>query len=259
MLTSKFFGILSFACFGAVALTATPSDAVVINFDDWQKFGDVITPAAGSTSMSNDRLVDDDVLNDDQNPPENGTFSYTKNIPALRAFPRNPDGILQPRLGLDRDTLDILGQAREGSAVKTTYDAKAGDKLTFNWQFLTNETEAKYNDFGFFSVSTKNSSDNTTNTIVYQLANITNASNPSTFFLQETGINSYLYTFSTDGTYDLAFGVVDIDDPKVTSGLQITNANLQSAPEPISIVSSIVALGCGASLRRRFGKKGVKF
>jgi hypothetical protein len=247
MLTSKFFGILSFACFGAVALTATPSYAVVINFGDWQKFGDVVTPAPGSTSMSNDGSIGLNDSRSDDSPNPSGTYNYTKTTLAVDGFSRIPDGTLQKDLGFVNSALDIVGQAYEGSAIKTTYNAKAGDNLTFNWQFLTNETNPNYNDFGFFSV----------NTTVYQLANITNATNSSSFFQRETGIGSYTYTFDTDGNYNLAFGVVDINDPSITSGLQITNANIQATPEPISIISSIVALGCGASLRRRFRKTGI--
>lgn len=245
MLTSKFFSLLGFACFGTVALTAVPSYAVVINFDDWQKIGDVVTSGLGSTSMSNDSSIGLNNSRSDDKPNPSGTYNYTKITSAVDAFTRTQAGALQKDLGFLDSALDIVGEAYEGSAIKTTYNAKTGDKLTFDWQFLTNETDANFNDFGFFSV----------NTTVYQLANITNATNTSNFFGKETGIGSYTYTFDTDGDYNLAFGVVDINDPAVTSGLQINNANLQAAPEPISIVSSIVALGCGASLRRRFGKK----
>jgi plastocyanin len=248
MLTSKFFGILSFACFGAVALTATPSYAVVINFDDWQKFGDVITSTAGSTSMSNDGSLGFNNSRSDDKFSPSGTYNYSKTTLAEDALDRSPNGTLQSNLGFVNSALDVVDQAYEGSAIKSTYNVKAGDQLTFNWKFLTNETDTAYKDYGFFSVDTT----------VYQLANISNATTPSSFFKNETG-GFYSYTFDTDGNYNLAFGVVDINDFSVTSGLQITNANLQAAPEPISIVSSIVALGCGASLRRRFGKKGVKF
>jgi hypothetical protein len=248
MLISKFFEILSFACFGTVVLTATPSYAVVINFDDWQKIGDVVTPALGSTSMSNDGSLGFNNSRSDDKPSPSGTYNYSKTTLAQDALDRNPNGSLQSNLGFINSALDVVDQAYEGSAIKTTYNAKAGEQLTFNWKFLTNETDKTFNDYGFFSV----------NTTVYQLANITNAATPSSLFKNETATGSYSYTFDTDGNYNLAFGVVDMNDFSVTSALQITNANLQPAPEPISIVSSIVALGCGASLRRRFGKKGVK-
>lgn len=202
--------------------------------------------------MSNDGSIGLDNSRSDDKPNPSGTYNYTKTTPAVDTLDRNPDGTLQNNLGFLNSALDAVGDASEGSVIKTSYNAKAGDQLTFNWQFLTNETDAYYKGFGFFSA----------NTTIYQLANITNATNPSSFFKYETGIGSYTYTFNADGNYNLAFGVVDINDTSITSGLQITNANLQpanvnlqSVPEPISIVSSMIALGCGASLRQRFGKK----
>jgi hypothetical protein len=242
MLTSKFFGILSFACFGTIVLTAVPSYAAVIDFSSWESFGDVVTPIPGATSMSNDGLLNDDA------PSDNGTYSYTNKIYAVDAQNRNPTGTLQTNLGFSNSALDAVGDAYEGSGIKYTYNATAKDQLTFNWQFLTNETDVRNKDFGFFSVDTT----------VYQLANMTNATNASTQFNKETGIGSYTYTFEASGDYNLAFGVVDMNNYNATSALQITNANFQAVPEPISIVSSIMALGCGASLRRRFGKKAIK-
>ncbi len=208
-------------------MTATPSQAASIDFSTWQIFGDVTTPGLGQTNLSNDGLVGDDF------PVTSGTFSFS-GIPAGDAF-----GSLQSFLGVSSDTLDINGFAWEGSAIKSTYIAQAGEKLNFNWNFLTNEST--YNDFAFLVV------DNT----VTKLADFTNATNGSSFFNQETGVNSFSYTFNSSGNYTIALGVVDLDDPGVTSAFKVSNANIQAVPESGTILGLLVSLGFSTPMARR--------
>jgi hypothetical protein len=231
MATSRFVGILSFAC--GLIMTANPAYAVQVDFNSWQKFGDVTTSAVGSARLSNDAIQNDDF------PSPTGTYSYTT-TPAVEA-----NGTLQGNLGLSNNALDIGGTAYEGSGIKNTINATAGDRLTFNWKFLTNEVDSTFNDFAFLSVD---------NTII-QLANVSNATITSSTFDKETAVTSYTYTFPNTAAYNVAFGVVDVGDYTTSSGLEISNANIEPVPEPITIMGSLVALGFGGCLRRRFGKK----
>ena len=120
--------------------------------------------------------------------------------------------------------------AAGGSAIKQTFTAEAGNVLTFNFNFLTNETAPPaLNDIPFVTL----------NGSVTELTNAFSTSSPSftplTNFEAETGFQSFSLTVPTTGTFTLGFGVTDIDDPIVDSGLLVENITLQPIPEPSSI------------------------
>ena len=212
------------ASFGVSAI-ATPAHAVVVNFSSWQTFGDVTTPSKGQANLSSDAIQNDDF------PAPSGTFNFS-GTPAGQAGPL-PD--LQDFLGIATDALDSGGTAIDGSAIKNKINVQAGDMFSFNYNFLTNETASPnpLNDFAFFLVNNQ----------VFPLADTTAAFNVSTPFNTETGVNSYAYTFSTPGNYNLGLGVVDINDVTVTSALQVSNANIRPVPFEFSPGLTILALG----------------
>ncbi|MBD2520582.1 PEP-CTERM sorting domain-containing protein [Nostoc sp. FACHB-973] len=212
----------------SLTITATSSQAASIDFSTWETFGDVTTPSLGETNLSNDGLVADDF------PATSGTFSFS-GIAAGDAF-----GSLQDFLGVSSNALDVDGFAWEGSAIKSTYFAQAGEKFNFNWNFLTNESS--FNDFAFLVV------DGT----VTKLADFTSATNVSSFFNQETGVTSFSYTFNDSKNYTVALGVVDLDDFSTTSALKVSNANIQEVPEPSTMLGSFLALGFATKIVRRF-------
>ncbi|ARV58146.1 hypothetical protein BZZ01_05405 [Nostocales cyanobacterium HT-58-2] len=224
--------VLSLASFGGLVINNATSFAVQVNFSSWQSFGDV-TSRAGQANLTTNALQSDDF------PQPDTSFNFS-GTPAGEARP-TPN--LQNFLGVTGTALDIGGVAFEGSAIKNTITAQAGDVFSFNYNFLTNETSKP--DYAFFLV----------NNTVTKLADITNASNVSSPFSKETGNNSFTYTFSTPGTYNLALGVVDINDYNNTSALKVSNANLQPVPEPLTILGSLTALGFGVGMRQRFRKQ----
>lgn len=125
-------------------------------------------------------------------------------------------------LNITVDNFKNLGEVYEGSAIKTTVTVKAGDVLSFDWNFLTDDFQSSnYNDFAFFTISQIG---------IWKLADtfsifpssLTNATN----FQNQTGFQPYTYTFSQSGTYSLGFGVVDVGDGAVDSGLLIDNVVL---------------------------------
>jgi hypothetical protein len=147
-------------------------------------------------------------------------------------------------LGLNVGDLDINGMAFEGSAISTTLKVVAGEKFTFKWNFLTNETASlppfsPLNDFAFFTV----------NGDIFKLADVNDASNISSFFNSETGDRTFSYTFTESSIYKVGIGVVDIDDFTNTSALQIREASLtsviQSVPEPSAALGSCLVIGFG--------------
>jgi hypothetical protein len=66
--------------------------------------------------------------------------------------------------------------------------------------------------------------------------------------------------FSTAGNYDIGIGVVDVGDSIGQSTLSVSNANLipanvQSVPEPATVLGSLTALGFGIKMMRRYRNK----
>lgn len=140
-------------------------------------------------------------------------------------------------LGLASGSLDSLigANAFEGSAIQQTFTAKAGDILSFDWNFLTNEATPEtegFNDFAFVSF----------NGIASKLAETSSSflSSSSNNFDEETGFQNLSYTVTDDGTYTLGLGVLDTRDNTMGSGLLIDN--VKAVPEPTSILG-ILAFG----------------
>ncbi|MFN6535592.1 MAG: PEP-CTERM sorting domain-containing protein [Nostoc sp. EkiNYC01] len=226
--------LISLASLGGLAITTTSALAVGLNLSGWEKFGDAITSGDGANLSTASLNFADDA------PASPGAFNYS-GIAAGEAG-SYPD--LQDFLGLtDSSALDIEGFAFEGSAIKNTITVAAGDALSFDWNFRTNETVNK--DFAFLLVDST----------LIKLADFTDATQADSPFLQQTGIRSY--TFSTPGTYSVAFGVVDVDDYGITSALEVKNAAIKRVPEPATLVGALMVFACGIGMQRRCRKKTV--
>ncbi len=128
------------------------------------------------------------------------------------------------------------GDVYEGSAIKTSLAVEAGDILTFDWNFLTDDFRAEdFNDFAFVTLS------QTTGELADTLSPLVQS---LTEFRYETGFNSFSYTFTTAGTYTLGVAVVDVFDLQIDSALLIDNVSVSSLPPSSSIPepSSLLAL-----------------
>lgn len=145
--------------------------------------------------------------------------------------------------------------ATEGSAIIQTFTANAGDVLTFDFNFLTNQStlQSNFNDFSFVTI----------NGSVSQLAdtNSTFSSSPTGTFRAETGFQTFSSTVPTTGTLTLGLGVTDMNAQTVNSGLLVDKISLQSnssliaepIPEPSSILGLLIfgAFGAKAMLKRK--------
>lgn len=122
----------------------------------------------------------------------------------------------------------------EGSAIRQTFDAVAGQTLSFSWNFLTNEsvgqaaiddfTYPDFNDFAFALLQSDSSSQ-----LIKLADTLSNFSNSSTVLDNETGFQTFSYIIPTTGTYSLAIGVADVGEPTRISELLVDNA--QVVPE----------------------------
>ncbi|MGF1481177.1 MAG: hypothetical protein ACFB4I_17115 [Cyanophyceae cyanobacterium] len=160
-----------------------------------------------------------------------------------------PASSLEAFLGLAANGLRELGngEAIEGSAILQEFTAQAGDILTFDFNFLTDEQvpEQVFNDFAFVSV-----------TSLSKLADAYSSPFMSSLssFESETGYGTFSFTVPASGTYELGLGVTDVEDDAVNSGLLVDNVQLTrtSVPEPTAVVGFIAfGIGAGYALKRQ--------
>ena len=128
-------------------------------------------------------------------------------------------------LGSPVGSLYSLG-AVGGSALKTRFTATAGDVVSFDWNFLTNELTNPANtrnDFAFVTIGGLSKLADTNSTFVTS----------TTSFSAQTGFEPFAYNFTTPGTYTLGIGVVDAVDFDTTSALLVDNVKLTSSSVPV--------------------------
>ncbi|MEB3887423.1 S8 family serine peptidase, partial [Lyngbya sp. CCY1209] len=158
----------------------------------------------GDTSVKTDAFGSDPTEGTYQALVTNGDGSQSD--ADLEAFLNLPGGILD---GLGN------GDATEGSAIKQTLTVKAGDEISFDYNFLTNEgSESPFNDFAFVSV--ESDGDTVANTFTPLVPS-------GTSFWSETGWGTYTHTFTADGTYNIGVGAVDVGDTAIDSGVLLDN------------------------------------
>lgn len=229
--STRLVGIFSFLTSTSLVF-ANPAQAISVNFGSWSEVGDVNAIGNQANISTASSTAQDDF------PQPAGTFNYSGNNPIVGGTP------LETAVGLSAGDLDndLFNAATEGSAITTNLNVRKGDRLIFDWNYLTNDT---FDDYAFFVA----------NGVVTRLADVTNANNASSFFNSETGTTTFDYTFANAGNYQVGIGVVDIGDFNSTSALQITNAQTKPVPEPLSILGTAVAAGFGVMLRRKRSKK----
>jgi hypothetical protein len=233
---------------GLLVATAETSPAAVVNgsfetgnFSDWNTSGQTsietssfqVTPANGSYQAVLQTCVFVGACDDNQ---------PLTNASNLESF-----------LSLSGNQLSNLF-VTEGSAIKQTITANAGDVLSFSWNFLTDEdaTNVDYSDFAFFTL----------NNTLYSLADIQSSFpvNPSFSHLKkETGYQTYTIPISVTGNYILGFGVVDVDktgggDNTINSALLVDNiklTNIAKVPEPDTLFGLLLTLGLASKCKRK--------
>jgi hypothetical protein len=159
---------------------------------------------------------------------------------ALGTNPATGVAALNGALGLAPGALDTLkiagdtGNVVIGSAIQQSFTASAGSQLSFNWNFLSDETSNHAgNDFAFVLIDGS----------LQRIANTFSASGPtSTVFTNETGYHTFSTVLSTGGAHTVAFGVVDVTDGLGASAVLIDNVRVAAVPEPGSFALMLAGL-----------------
>lgn len=204
----------------------------------WDALGDVV----GYSGLSNNSIafMTTASLNYEDDFPavagtfnESGTAAYDIASGGFEAF-----------AGLTAGALDTLDFAYEGSILKQTFNVNAGDTLSFNWNFYTNETLTG-SDYAFVVI----------NGALTKLANSSEATNVGAlpwYAASPLELATFNQTFAAAASVTLALGVVDMTDYNVTSALRISNVTLTPVPEPETYAMLLAGLGfIVASSRRR--------
>jgi hypothetical protein len=188
--------------------------------------------------------------------PTEGTYQAFMSTEGSVAPPASQAAI-EAFLGLPAGRLDAINSsdAIEGSAISQTLTGNAGDILSFDWNFLTNELSPDgFEDFAFWSLVNLD-----TGQLLADIFTPGFVASPTPLFADETGFRNVTFALPSGGTFLLGFGVMDAWDPIVASGLLIDNVSLTSTnaeiPEPCSIALCVLG-GLGLVARRSRGKRG---
>lgn len=112
----------------------------------------------------------------------------------------------------------------EGSALRRTFDVRAGDRLSFRWRFLTSEgiQDALSDDFALISLGSAG---------VRLLADTFSPrmmAQTGPFFQAATPWETFEYSVQHSGTLTLGLAVIDVRDAHLTSGLLIDSLTISS-------------------------------
>ncbi|MBD2532099.1 hypothetical protein H6G97_21945 [Nostoc flagelliforme FACHB-838] len=214
------------------------------SFDNWHTLGDyrIETSAFGSKTVEgNSQAFLSTAYNEVVGVDENGG----EVIGGSAAPAAYITGIAENSLENFLDVSSFFGEglladAIEGSAIKQTFRAQAGETLSFAWNFLTNESvgdnsNPAFNDFAFATLS------NNSQNLFFKLADSTTdflATSSNSNFFEETGSKTFSLTLPTDGEYTLGVGVVDVGEPTIISGLLVDR--VQAIPETSSTISLLI-------------------
>ena len=202
-------GILPMVAVGNVMISAS-AEAAILNAGFENSFNNWTT--VGNVSIDNGAIGITPPFGSSQALLTTGTG----------AAPAGTIPTLETALGLAPGELDAnpLFQAFEGSAVVQEITVAAGETISFNYNFLTDDTNSS--PFPGFPSFPRDYAFVVLDGTVTSLANTDSSLNTSsTSFAQETGYQSYTSDPLAAGTYTLGIGVVDIQDNAVDSALLI--------------------------------------
>ncbi|MEA5464589.1 S8 family serine peptidase [Leptothoe sp. PORK10 BA2] len=196
--------------FGNQQTDATPPTSGNFSFETgdftgWTPFGDAQVVSSNIGIATTDGRFQAQVTTGD------GSFS----IAQLEALVKLDAGLLQSTRS---------GNIREGSVIQlTSFEVEAGDTLSFDWNFLTNENTPNpdNNDFAFVTFN---------NNYVFELGDTSTPDQgfDPLVFTTQSGYQTAEFIFNQAGTYTMAIGVMDEGDTGVDSGLLVDNVQLLS-------------------------------
>lgn len=163
------------------------------------------------------------------------TTAWSDEVPNHSGIAAESYDVLAAQAGVAATAFDLPGDAGfayEGALARQSFSVLAGQKLSFQWSFASDDSV--FDDHAFAVIDG----------MVLTLA--TRGSTGST-------VNqSFSHTFTTAGTVSLALGVVDTGDVLGVSTLSVQNLAVAPVPEPETVAMLLAGLGViGLACRRR--------
>jgi hypothetical protein len=205
---------------GSLAI-ANPAQSATLNLSTWTRIGDAVTSPTQATLTN--AAPGGDPGDIGAGPNVSGQFPLTvfgsgsQNFAGLLGFSTANFNL---PLGIGPFGTPVNVGYREGSAIRTTLTANAGDIFSFNWALTGTDPI----DVGFVKVNNS--------------------------LLKLTGSSPFSYTFTSAGNYDIAVGVVDVNDFSRSSVLSISGVEGPDAIPTPALLPGLIGLSVNVFRKR---------
>lgn len=166
-----------------------------------------------------------------------------------------PAGLaLEAAFGVAPGALDpdpLLANATEGSGVARTLSVNAGDRLRFDWQFLTLDTAGQDYSFAVIDGTVIRLGGAEIGVPLAPLVPVGGGASQMALAWNPAGWRSAEVVFTRTGTVTVGFGVVDVGDFSVSSAIAVDNVVLTPVPEPGELAMMVAGLCAVAAAGRR--------
>ncbi len=250
---------LGAAAFFSVAV-ASPSKAAIVNggFEQFPDFTGYFTAGAATIQASDFRV-----------PVEGFQQALISTAPAgVTGAPANPvtASALETFLGLGAGSLTSQGATNGSGFKQTTIAAAAGDVISFKYDFYTQEPRpTTSNDFAFVVLNGVLTKLADVNTAVLGAPPATTGSGDNAGIngfagVRETGFLTSSVTVGAAGTYTLGFGVVNVLNTNVQSGLLVDAITQAAGPgggggAAVPLPAGVYLMPVGLALAGMFSAK----
>lgn len=197
-----------------LALGSAQAQVGTDSLNGWTSFGDIVSQG-GALTLSTAAL--------DDGPDASSNRSGISTIEI---------GPLETAAGLSPYALDVspAEYGTEGSLALQSFSVVAGQTLSFNWSFSSQESQ--FQDHAFAVIGNQ----------LFSLATTAQPGGAS---------QGFSYTFGQSGTVSLALGVIDTVDYQGVSTLSVSNLQISAVPEPTSIAMMLAGLAAVGFMARR--------
>ncbi|MDB5998381.1 MAG: hypothetical protein JWP52_80 [Rhizobacter sp.] len=204
------------AALGMVLLAgAAHAQADTSSLNGWSVLGDVVS-RSGALSL---------------------TTAYTDEAGNLSGNPAEFADTIEAAAGLNFHALDVssdpAGEGTEGSLAMQSFAAVAGQTVSFDWSFSSEDT--LFSDHAFVVIDGK-------------VTTLATTSQPG------SGVQTFSFTADHTGSLSLAFGVIDTGDYVGVSSLQVENLQssvISPVPEPTNVALLLAGLGVVGFVAKR--------
>jgi hypothetical protein len=178
--------------------------------------------------------------------PTSGT--YEAELDTTGNFTALPPALV-PALGVPGASILALGQGSPvtGTCITQSVTASAGDLLSFDWNFASDELNesATFNDFAIYTIDSSCFLLASRNTSTWDI------SSPPPGYDGQTNWATQTYTFTTPGPHTLGFAVFNVGDAGHNSAMFLDGVSVPGVPEPTAIAFAPLLLATLVLKRRR--------